>query len=136
MGIRLQVVLSAEEDRTLRELRGATTVPQRVKDRAEVVRMNARGDTVKTIAAYFDWHLETVRNTLNRWQNGGLGGLWEASGRGKKRRWQQSDMEYLERVLVQDERTYNSAQLSQKLQQDRHVTLSPGHIRRVLKKRG
>jgi len=75
LGVRLQVVLSGEEDRTLRELRGATTVPQRVKDRAEVVRMNARGDPVKTIAAYFDWHLETVCSTLNRWQNGGLGGL-------------------------------------------------------------
>ena len=35
-------------------------------------------------------------------------------------------MEYLERVLVQDERTYNSVQLSQKLQQERQVGLSAG----------
>lgn len=55
MGKRLQVFLTAEEERTWRELRRATTVPQRVKDRAEVVRMNARGDYVETIAAYFDW---------------------------------------------------------------------------------
>jgi len=111
-------------------------VPQRVKDRTEVVRMNACGDTVKMIAAYFGWHLETIRNTLNRWQKGGLGGLWEAPGRGKKRRWHESDMEDLEQVLVQDQRTYNSTQLSQKLQQERQVSLSPGHIRRVLKTRG
>ncbi len=34
---RLQVVLAAEEDRTLLELRTASSVPQRTKDRAEVL---------------------------------------------------------------------------------------------------
>ena len=77
MGMRLRVFLTPEEERTLRELRRATTVPHRVKDRADVVRMNARGDYVETIAAYFNWHVETVRNTLKRWQKGGVGGLWE-----------------------------------------------------------
>lgn len=43
MGMRLRVFLTSEEDRTLRELRRATTIPQRVKDRADVVRMSARG---------------------------------------------------------------------------------------------
>ena len=43
MGARLRVFLSAEEDRTLFELRTATTVPQRVKDRAEVVRLSYQG---------------------------------------------------------------------------------------------
>jgi transposase len=37
MGARLRVFLTPEEDRTLFELRTAKTVPQRVKDRAEVV---------------------------------------------------------------------------------------------------
>ena len=136
MGMRLRVFLTAEEDRTLWELRRATTVPQRVKDRAEVVRMNARGDYVETIAAYFRWHVETVRDTLKRWQAGGLGGLWEAPGRGGKRRWQDSDIEHLEQILIDDERTYTSRQLSDQLHQERQVSLSPGHLRRVLKKRG
>lgn len=81
MGMRLRVFLTAEEDRTLWELRQATTIPQRVKDRADVVRMNARGDYVETIAAYFRWRVETVRSTLKRWQAGGLGGLWEGGGK-------------------------------------------------------
>lgn len=136
MGMRLRVFLTAEEARTLRELRRATTVPQRVKDRAEVVRMNARGDYVETIAAYFDWHVETVRNALHRWQQGGLGGLWEAPGRGGKQRWQASDLDYLETVLREEERTYTSPQLAAKLDQERQVKLTPGHLRRVLKKRG
>jgi transposase len=136
MGMRLRVFLTPEEERTLQELRRATTVPQRVKDRADVVRMNARGDYVETIAAYFNWHVETVRNTLKRWQSGGLGGLWEAPGRGKPRSWQEADMAYLEQVLRTDERTYTAAQLSEKLVQDRQIRLSPGHLREVLKKRG
>jgi hypothetical protein len=44
MGMRLRVFLTREENRTLRELRRARTGPQRVQDRADVVRMNARGD--------------------------------------------------------------------------------------------
>jgi len=35
MGARLRVFLTTEEERTLFELRRATAVPQRVKDRAE-----------------------------------------------------------------------------------------------------
>lgn len=136
MGMRLRVFLTGEEERTLRELRRAKTVPQRVKDRAEVVRMNARGDYVEKIAAYFDWHVETVRNALKRWQTGGLGGLWEAPGRGKPRRWQEADIAYLEQVLRCDERTYTATQLAEKLEQDRQVRLSPGHLREVLAKRG
>jgi transposase len=136
MGMRLRVFLTPEEDRTLRELRRATTVPQRVKDRADVVRMNARGDYVETIATYFNWHVETVRNTLKRWQSGGLGGLWEAPGRGKPRTWQEVDLAYLEQVLRTDERTYTAAQLAAKLEQERQIRLSPGHLREVLKKRG
>ena len=136
MGMRLRVFLSTEEDRTLREMRRARTIPQRVKDRAEVVRMNARGDYVEEIARYMGWHVETVRNTIKRWQSGGLGGLWEAPGRGGKRRWQEADMAYVEQVLRDDDCTYNSSQLARRLEEERQVTLSTGHLRRVLKKRG
>ena len=36
-------VLTEEEDRTLLELRLAQTVPQRTRDRAHMVRLNAQG---------------------------------------------------------------------------------------------
>lgn len=134
--MRLRVFLSAAEDQMLLEMRRAEKVPQRVKDRATIIRMNARGDYVETIAAYFNCHVKTVRNTLNRWIVGGVEGLREAPGRGKKAQWQEADLVYLEKALVEDERTYNSAQLSKKLEQERQISLSPGHLRRVLKKRG
>lgn len=88
------------------------------------------------IAAYFDCNKQTVRETIHRWQKGGLVGLWEGQGRGQKRSWQEEDLEYLEQCLKKEQRTYNSKQLATKLAQDRKVKLSPDHLRRVLKKKG
>ena len=136
MGARLRIFLNREEDRTLLELRTATTVPQRVKDRASMLRLNNRGWYIEDIAVHFNCHQQTVREAINRWKNWGLGGLWEARGRGGKRRWQDKDLEYLEQSLENEQRTYNSKQLSQKLAIERQIQLSPDHLRRVLKKRG
>lgn len=136
MGERLRVFLSAAEDRTLLELRTATSVPQRVKDRAEVVRLSHQGMYVEQIAAFFDWHEQTVRETLHRWQKQGLGGLWDAPRPGAQRHWQVADIEYLETCLRQEHCTYNSQQLAQKLATDRNVQLSADHLRRILQKRG
>ena len=77
-----------------------------------------------------------VRETIHRWQTRGLGGLWEAEGRGGNPRLKAADIEYLEACLKQEPRTYNSHQLAQKLASSRQVNLSPDHLRRVLKKRG
>jgi hypothetical protein len=43
MGASLRVFLTPEQDRTLFELRTGTNLPQRTKDRAEALRLNARG---------------------------------------------------------------------------------------------
>ncbi len=136
MGARMRVFLTPSEEQTLWELRTATTVTQRVKDRAEAVRLSHQGWYVEKIAAYLHWHISTVRTTLNRWQAKGLGGLWDAPGRGKERTWQEEDMVYLETCLCEEGRTYNSVQLAEKLKRERGVNLSPDHLRQVLKKRG
>lgn len=99
MGARIRVLLNPEEDRTLFELRTATTVPQRVKDRAEALRLSAHGLYVEKIAAYLNWAPQTVRETIHRWNTKGLGGLWEGPGRGGKPKWQEADMAYLEECL-------------------------------------
>ncbi len=63
MGARLRVFLTREQDRTLLNLR-TLEVPQKVKDRAEVIRLNAHGWYVEKIAAHFDWDKQTVRDVL------------------------------------------------------------------------
>ncbi len=132
----VHVKLSAEEDRTLSELRVATTVPQRTRDRAHMLRLNAQGWTVPAIAEIFECQENTVRQTLRRWKQDGLGGLWDAPGRGAKPKWQEADLLYLEQCLEQEPRTYNTQQLALKLKQERQLELSAERIRRVLKKRG
>ncbi len=49
MGARLRIFLSAEEDRRLRELRTAKTLPQRVKDRSSMLRLNNQGLYVEEV---------------------------------------------------------------------------------------
>jgi transposase len=136
MGARIRVILSAEEDRTLHELRTASTVSQRVKDRAAVIRLSHQGMYVEHIARFFGWRSQTVRDTLHRWQDGGSGGLWDAPHPGAERRWQSEDIEYLENCIRDEQRTYNSHQLAEKLKSERHVTLSADHLRQILQKRG
>jgi hypothetical protein len=70
---------------------------------------------VEKIANYFKWHPQTVRETIHRWETKELGGLWEESRRGGKARWRADDIEYLKTYLRQENRTYNSQQLAQKL---------------------
>jgi transposase len=118
------------------EVRTATHLPQRVRDRAEVIRLSHQGWFVEKIAKFMRWRIQTVRDTLHRWEQGGLGGLWDAAHPGKQPRWSLADIEYLEQCLRQDERSYNSHELAQKLLQERQVKLSPGHLREVIKKRG
>ena len=101
-----------------------------------MIRLNAQGWNVPAIAHIFQCHEHTVRAALRRWEDLGLGGLWEARGRGAKPKWQEEDLAYLEECLEVDTRTYNSSQLSEKLAQQRNVQLSPDRLRRILKKKG
>jgi len=102
----LRIVLMEAEEGMLSELRVATTVPQRTRDRAHMLRLNAQGLNVPAIAKIFECHEHTVRATIRRWQSGGLSGLWEAPGRGAKRRWVDADIEYIENHLREKDQTY------------------------------
>lgn len=131
----VRVILTDEEDQRLSELRLANDVPQRTRDRAHMVRLNAQGWNAPALAEIFECCEHTVRATLKRWQQRGVEGLWDAPGRGDKPRWQAADLEYLEQCLEQEPRTYNSQQLAQKLEAERQVKLSADRLRRLLKKR-
>ena len=87
------------------------------------------------VAKYKQKSPHTVRASLNRSAKQGLRGLWEKMGRGRKRNWKEEDIRYIEVCLEEDERTYDAAQLSQKLTQERGVSLSSDRVRKILKKR-
>ena len=135
MGSRLRIFLTHQQDKTLLNYRSAD-VPQKVKDRAEVIRLNAHGWYVEKIADHFNWRPQTVREVLHKWQKLGVEGLWELTGRGVKPKLSEVDIIFLEECLKKEPRTYNSRQLTEKLERDRSVKMSPDRLRRVLKKRG
>lgn len=94
----IQITLNPEEDRTLTELRVAQTVPQRTL----LSRPCAAAE-----CSFFGRFLRLPRSLtvmsircgqqFNVGAPWGLGGLWEAPGRGTKRKWQDADMQYLEK---------------------------------------
>ena len=131
----IKISLSKKEDQQLLNLQQHPETSSRVRYREEIVRLNAYGWSVSKIADYKKLSPHTVRKSLHRWKNQGLEGLWEAEGRGRKKGWKEEDIEYLEILIEQEERTYNSRQLAEKLKQDRGVKLSPDRIRKLLKKR-
>ncbi|WP_392533996.1 transposase [Nostoc sp. C117] len=135
MGCRLKIFLTEEQKLTLEELRKAKDAPQRTKDRAQVLLLNARGLKNEQIAKGLNWAISTVRQTLHRWEKMGLAGLWDAPGRGGKPRYSESDLVYLENCLAQEPQTYNSKELAEKLASERQINLSADRLRRVLKKR-
>lgn len=136
MGARLRVFLNPAEEQTLWELEKAPNVPQRVKERAEALRLSNDGWYVERIATHLRWHTSTVREALKRWLEGGLVGLWEARGRGRKRRWTEENMVYIETCLREDSRSYSCDELAEKLEKEQGVKLSGDQLRQILKKRG
>ncbi|MBE9075885.1 helix-turn-helix domain-containing protein [Romeria aff. gracilis LEGE 07310] len=131
----LRVTLSAPEAATLSELRKASSVPYRVRDRAHVLLLNGDGWSAPAIAEIMNCHEHTVRAAIKQWIQVGLYGLWEKPGRGKKPTWSPSDLAYLEQCLNEEARPYNSKQLAAKLWQERQVKLSADRIRKLLKKK-
>jgi transposase len=136
MPARLRIRLTELEAQKLRSLSQEALVPLRTRKRAEVLCLNARGWTVGQIADWLKWAPNTVRKTLTTWVIKGEEGLWDAPRSGRKKTWEEADIEYLESRCEGDDRTYNSKQLSVLLKNERQVELTPGRIRKILKKKG
>ena len=77
-----------------------------------------------------------MREVLHKWKKLGMEGLWELPGRGRKPRWSEEDIVFLEKCLKEEPRTYNSSQLAQKLEIERNIHLGSDRLRRILKKKG
>ena len=135
MPARLKIRLSELELQELLELKSDNNCPKRTIKRVEVICLNAKGWTVNKISDWIDWSPNTVRKTLHRWIIQGKEGLWDKPRSGRKKTWKKSDIDYLEELCNDQERTYNSKQLSVLLKKERQVELSPERIRKILKKR-
>ena len=73
---------------------------------------------------------------LHKWEKLGRERLWERPRRGGKTKRKEENLVFLEECLRTEPQTYNSHQLTEKLEQERSIKLSPDRLRRVLKKSG
>lgn len=131
----LKIRLTPEEDQQLLALTNNQKLPRRTRERAEALRLNARGIKIRAIADYLKCAPNTVRQTLYRWIMRGIEGLSDAPRTGRQPIWQPEDIKYLEECLKNEPRTYNSYQLVELLSQERGVDLSRERLRKILKKR-
>lgn len=129
-----RITLTPQQEYTLHELSLANRVPRRTKLRALALRLNASGWSAPKIAKHLKQSPHTTRETIRRWQTRGLGGLWEAPGRGLKPRWCDADMAAVAQWLAQ-ERSYTSPQLCERLATERGVQLGSRRLQRILKKK-
>ena len=74
--------LSEEQREELHQL--MKTGNEQVRRRAHAVLLSSRGYSVDQIAHIYEVDRDTVSNWLDRWKDGGTGGLNDQEGRGRK----------------------------------------------------
>ena len=136
MGARLRVFLTRARKIEPCSTSQQQMYPRKSKTPARIIRLNAQGWYVEKIAANVNWTAQTVTEVLHKWEKLGIERLWERPRRRGKAKWKEKNLVFLEECLRTEPQTYNSHQLTEKLEQERSIKFSPDRLRRVLKKSG
>lgn len=131
----LRVFLTQKQEKILFELNRNQNIPIRTKDRALILRLSSQGWKVKKIAVFLLCSTVTVRKTIHRWNKKGLMGLWDKPRSGRNPTWKPEDFEKIEQLLTDEQCTYSSGKIQQKLLTEQKVSLSKRQIHRILKKK-
>jgi transposase len=83
--------LGDQEQDAIRRLLRSRTVPAGIYQRALIVHWSSCGQTPSEIAARLDHKFDNVRKWIRRFNAEGLVGLQERPGRGRKRRFQETE---------------------------------------------
>lgn len=106
------VKLTAEQDKSLRELETSPVVNAKVRLRASVIRLNGAGWTAPRLAKHFSRNLQSVHNDLGRFERLGIEGLADGKAPGNKPRVTPEITAFLEHKLAED-RVWNSSLLGE-----------------------
>jgi len=135
MPAHVKVRLTSVENQQLLELSLNTEVPVRTKKRAIAISKLSYGAKVAKVAQDLDWAESTVRKTIYKWYTKGIEGLFDLERTGRKPKWKEEDFDYIEQVIKEEQRTYNSQQVVELLKEKRQVKLSRDRVRKILKKK-
>lgn len=110
------VRLESEDDIRLREVEQDSLLKQKVRLRAQVLRLSGRGESVERIAAYTGRSRMSVCRDLDRWEERGFEGLADGTAPGNPPR-VSGEARALLRERLAEERTWNAAQLAESLEE-------------------
>lgn len=102
MPLRLRIQLTEEEKQELLTLYQQEKVPKRTRQRIDILMFSDGGWMVSKIAQTLRCSEAMVRKTITRWINQEKEGLFDAPRPGRKRRWKEEDIEYLETCIESD----------------------------------
>lgn len=120
--------LTSEQDEALRELELSPLVNAKVKLRASIIRLNGAGWSAGRLAEHFGRNPQSIHNDLNRFEKGGVSGLADGKAEGAKPKFT-SEIEAFLHTKLAEERIWNSALLSEAIEEKFGVSLRREAIR-------
>lgn len=131
-----RVSLSEEQRAELQRRTHEPGVKPSVRDRLEMVRLADAGWSVPRIARHLGAHEQTVRRYVKTYLTEGFDGLAPRPHPGRPARIRLADLEAVEQLLEETDRTWTAPQLVAWLEAERGVSLCRDHLGRLLRRRG
>ena len=131
----IRVRLSEAQRVELRRQTREPGVDARQRDRLEMVRLSASGQSPPAIARLLGYHPQTVREQLQAFLAGGFAALRDAPRSGRPPTVTTAQLDALERLLDETARTWTAPQLAGWLWTTSQVRVTPDHLRVLLKRR-
>ena len=129
-----RIELTDEEDEKLREVEQNPHLRNKVRLRAQVLRLSGRGSNMAQIASYTGRSPTSIARDLDRWSERGFEGLADGAAPGNPPRITERMRRYMEGRLC-EERTWNATQLAQALEEEFSV-VTPEAVRQHLHSMG
>ena len=126
-----RIELTHEEDEKLREVEHDPHLRNKVRLRAQVLRLSGRGSNMAQIASYTGRSPTSIARDLDRWAERGLEGLADGSAPGNPPRITEEVRQYM-RGRLTEERTWNAAQLAEVLEEEFSLVVTPEAVRQHL----
>src|SRR5918995_3054612 len=109
-----RIELTDEQDERLREVEQNPHLRNKVRLRAQVLRLSGRGSNMAQIASYTGRSPTSIARDLDRWSERGLEGLADGAAPGNPPRITERMEAFMEEKLSEEkERTWNATQLAE-----------------------
>ena len=123
--------MTDEEDEKLREVEQNPHLRNKVRLRAQVLRLSGRGSNMAQIASHTGRSPTSIARDLDRWGERGLEGLADGTAPGNPPRITEEVRGYM-RGRLTEERTWNATQLAEVLEEEFSLVVTPEAVRRHL----